>query len=217
MVRTFAVAVSVRVAAAAIVMASASWAAEVQSNSGARSQSGGGGPIATVVTPVAKPEVAGNEAFVTGEVVMTTPSEIVIHTDKGMERFTVGPEMANAYVPVEGDTVTLGYVPAAGTVRRTTIKPAPTASTPVVPSVTEPTAPAGGEPTMAPATAPAQQAGPVSSPQPSGAGANAAPRPPESHPRAERLPKTASDRPLILLLGVAALMAAGALRIAARA
>ncbi len=216
MIRTFALAVAI----AALAVAGPSWAGvrgpDQQQASSASSPAGGGGPL---LTQGAQTGVTGDEQFVTGKVVMTTPTEIVLHTDQGMQRFALSTEMQNnGYMPAEGDTVTLGYVTAAGTSRVNKITRAAEETT---------AAPAASDQTQTASTSPAgdsQQTPPENKPDVSPAPAAMATSANEPEARSDdagkhaaQLPKTASNRPLILLIGVLALAAAAVVRFAARA
>ncbi len=191
---------------------------------------GAGGQALTNIPASQMPAASGNEVFVTGKVVMATPAEIVIHTAGGMQRFTLGPETKSAYIPAEGDVVTIGYVPTEGAPTATTVtRAAAPAANPERPEVvaTGPSAGTAGPETPAenpPAQASVPAAPPTSSESTQGS------TPPSSNetsqaesgsrpgpPHLATLPKTASDRPLILLIGLSALLAAGAIRLASRA
>lgn len=171
----------------------------------------GGGPSEAPAPWSSQQGPAPKEVFVTGEVVMTTPSEVVLHTSTGMQKFALTPQLDEEFVPVEGETVTVGYVPAPGSVKATTVRKAAAANTApkqvleaiAPPSVQVPTqdtmtagAPDGGSTTAEPSSST-----PAEASEPSGG----------QHHRTE-LPKTASHRPLILLVGLSALAAAGILR-----
>ncbi len=229
MFRTFAVVVAIAALAVAGPSLAAQKAPEQQQASGVADSGGGSGPAAPLVSSGTQP-VSGDVQYVTGVVVMTTPTEIVLHTDKGMERFALSPQMQNSYVPVEGDTVTLGVVPGAtGSVRVTTIQRAAAATTAPATSTNDNGTTSTGtgsqeamttgdsqQPPAAtkPDTSPAQ-AEPVSAT--AGESTTAAPATAQVQQHAARLPKTASNRPLILLIGVLALAGAGVMRFAARA
>lgn len=212
----------VAVAAAALAASSAARAADSQVNTEPRGSAEGGLPAAVVTAPGA----AGDEQFVTGVVMMTTPSEITIHTDQGMQRFALGPQMQDAALPAQGETVTLGYVPAGGTARVETIRQASAQAPPedAQPATStgesaqasageQPSAPMGDqqqEPQQPPTET---SAAPATS---STMGNDAAMQQSRTAQHAARLPKTASDRPLIMLVGLLALAAAGVLRLAVR-
>ncbi len=207
-------------AAAAMLAAATSFAvsthADLQSADPVALPVSGGAGVATTVSPgQAQATLTGDEQQVTGEVVMVTPSEITLHTSSGMKRFEVTPQTQETLSPVEGETVTLYYVPGEGSARASVINEA--SATPTGASQDVQAAPA------TPAEAPAA----VSTVQPEGptmAAEATTPEPPSSSagaadatPRVTRLPRTASATPLIGLAGLLALTGAAVLRLAVRA
>lgn len=181
----------------------------------ATSSVSGGGGVGTLVTPEqAQAAVTGDEQQVTGEVVMVTPSEITLHTASGMKRFELTRETQETLAPVEGETVTLYYVPAPGTARASVIheaSAAPTGASNGVQQAAETSAaPALGMNTDHPEEA--AIAAEATTPQPVSAPASM----PETPTRVKRLPKTASETPLIGLAGLLALSGAAVLRLAVR-
>ncbi len=61
--------------------------------------------------PAAMPQgtVPTNEKAVSGEVVMWTPNQLILHTAKGVERFQITPQTAMLAGAAEGDRVTVFY------------------------------------------------------------------------------------------------------------
>jgi hypothetical protein len=170
-----------------------------------------GGAVLAVFGSAAQPATVPNEMFATGEVVMVTPGEVVLHTAKGMQKFAISQQTDESTVPVEGQMVTVGYVPERGAVQilasqpmsaqaPTRVADATTAPAAEPPSQNTMTAAEPDEPTAAAASAPA-----------------VAPAMMTGTHRMTRLPKTASNRPLILVAGLLAVAAAGTLRLALRA
>ncbi|HVN76529.1 MAG TPA: hypothetical protein VMT19_09445 [Thermoanaerobaculaceae bacterium] len=218
MIRTCAVVVAV----AAFALAGPSFAGSNGTGPLTRSASpatdGGGGPSSPVFPARgARGGDTADEQFVTGEVVMTTPSEVVVHTAQGMQKFELGPQAEGSYVPVEGDTVRIGYVPEAGSARVTTVQQAANAApapATVIAEQTTPTVGMPGEETdtgSAPQTPPSTAAGTADT----GMQSEATAQQPRRH--SARLPNTASERPLLLLIGVLSLAAAAVVRLAIRA
>ncbi len=91
-----------------------------------------GGGSAPAALPTG--EVPPDTQAVTGQVVMATPSELVLHTSAGIQRFSVNQDTQMLVPAAEGDTVTVFYRPAAGagnaTVVKTTAEIQPGASVP---------------------------------------------------------------------------------------
>lgn len=179
----------------------------------------GGGGMALTVGATAPVATVPNERFVTGQVVLSTPSEVALHTATRLREFAISSGTDETLAPVEGETVTVGYVPEKGTVVIGTAQTATTSQGPV--RVAEATAPAIERPVQNAMNA----AGPAeSTPSAAAEPAESTPATPAASPaaakvvhRMTRLPKTASDRPLILLAGLLAVAAAGTLRLALRA
>ena len=143
---------------------------------------------------------------------MTTPSEVVLHTAQGMRDFAISQQTDETVVPVEGQWVTVGY-PQAGAVQVAEAQPAaatdrtPTRVTEAaVPPATESPAPHAMTDTAPAESTPAVAAAPAVVPAMAG----------DAH-RRTRLPKTASDRPLVLVAGLLAVAAAGTIRLALHA
>ena len=205
------------VAAAALATALPSFALdngpEYQSASGPRVAAAGGGVALAVLEPAAQPAPLPNERFASGRVVMTTPSEVVLHTAQGMRDFAISQQTDETVVPVEGQWVTVGYVPQTGVVQVAEAQPA---------AATDRTATRVAEAAVPPATeSPAPHAMSDTEPAESTPAVAAAPAvvpavAREAH-RRTRLPKTASDRPLVLVAGLLAVAAAGTIRLALRA
>ncbi len=171
----------------------------------------GGGGITLAVGATAPAATVPNEKFATGEAVMVTPDEVVLHTANGMRKFAVSAQTDETTVPTQGERVTVGYVPEHGTVQILAARSTATDRAPM--RVAEVTAPAMRRPaqkTMSTAKpvdpAPATPVAPA-----------AAPAVATNTHRVTRLPKTASDRPLILFAGLLAVAAAGTLHLALRA
>lgn len=211
--RTFVAVVFTAVLVAALPSFAIEHGPEYQSASGPQAAAAGGGVALAVLEPAAQTASLPNEQFATGRVVMTTPSEVVLHTAQGMRGFALSEQTDETVVPVEGQWVTVGYVPQAGVVQVAAAQPAvATDQTPTrvaeaaVPPATESSAPNAMGDTEPARTTPAVAAAPAVVP--------AMAR--DAH-RRTRLPKTASDRPLILLAGLLAVAAAGTVRIALHA
>ncbi len=79
----------------------------------------GGAPVSAAL---ATGEVPPDTQAVTGEVVLSTPSELVLHTSSGMQRFSITPETQMLVPAAEGDTVTVLYKPAVGAGNATVVK-----------------------------------------------------------------------------------------------
>ncbi len=179
----------------------------------------GGGGIALAVGATAPVATVPNEKFVTGQVVLSTPSEVALHTATGMREFAISSGTEETLAPVEGEAVTVGYVPEKGTVAIGTAQAATTGQAPT--RMAEATAPAAASPdqsamnTAEPAESNAAEAAEPAESTPAAPVASPAVAK-DSHRRA-RLPKTASDQPLILLTGLLAVAAAGTLRLARHA
>jgi len=100
---------------AALLLAAPSFAAPGEQHSQQDSTlpvaAAGGGPA-----PAALPtgEIPPDTQAVTGQVVMSTPSELVLHTSSGMQRFSFSADTQMLVPAAEGDTVTVFYKPAAG-------------------------------------------------------------------------------------------------------
>lgn len=217
--RTFIVVVTAAVLATALPSYARDHGPQTQTASQVMAGASGGGGIALAVGATAPVATVPNEKFVTGQVVLSTPSEIALHTATGMREFAISSGTEEALAPVEGETVTVGYVPEKGTVVIGTAEAATTGQAPT--RMAEAAAPAAASPdqnamtTAEPAeSTPADVAEPAEStpatPAASPAVAN------DTHRRA-RLPKTASDQPLILLAGLLAVAGAGTLRLARHA
>ena len=210
--RTFFAVVFTAVLVAALPSFALEYGPESQTAGQSRAAASGGGVALTVVGPAAPLATVPNEEFATGQVVMTTPSEVVLHTAKGMREFAVSPQTDEALVPVEGATVAVGYVPEHGTVQIIASRSVATNQAPM--RVAEATT----APAVEPPTQNAMNTAEPAEPTPATVAAPAAsPAAAKVSHRITRLPKTASDRPLILLAGLLAVAAAGTLRLALRA
>ncbi|HQT94960.1 MAG: hypothetical protein B7Z61_10615 [Acidobacteria bacterium 37-71-11] len=185
---------------------------ETQSASQPRAIASSGGGVAVAVFGTGtQPATVQHEKFATGQVVMTTPDEVVLHTAKGIRDFALAQNTNEAAVPFQGERVTVGYVPERGTVQMASVQPA-MATTQPAPAVAAEARPAPPKQAWhaASAAAPAQPAPAAAEPAATPVEAKAA------RPMA-RLPKTASDQPLVLVVGLLAVSAAGTLRLARHA
>ncbi len=103
------------VAVAAMFLVAASYAGEVavevQSEGGPTAATAGGGGAAAF-GEAARVTVPTNLAAVNGEVVMANPAEVVIRTQKGLERFRLTPQTIARAGAAQGEDVTVFYVPA---------------------------------------------------------------------------------------------------------
>ncbi len=213
MSRTFVAAVIAAASVTAVGSFAANYGPENQTTGTSRVSAAGGGVALTVLEPAAQPAPLAGERFATGRVVLTTPSEVVLHTAKGMRDFAVSPQTEETAVPVEGERVTVGYVPEAGSVQFAAVEPAPAASeAPARVAEVMPAPAAGSQEQDAMSAGTHADSTPATTTAPAVSTAVAK----DTH-RMTRLPKTASDRPLILLAGVLAVAAAGTLRVALRA
>jgi hypothetical protein len=183
--------------------------------------SGGGVPAPAVVE---SGRVPAGEMVVNGEVMMSDPDELVVHTSSGIRRFRITRTTEMYAGAAEGDVVTVLYKPEAGSVTVVSVKrvgvskdgpvqPAKMVKPPAQTTYRRPMAMKDSKPAVMPKTnakpavmkmAQAQQ--PAAAPEPM---KNTA-----STPSAKRLPKTASDLPLIGLVGLLGLAGAVTLRVA---
>ncbi len=218
MSRTFIAVVTAAVLVTAVPSFAVEHAPENQAASQTMAGASGGGGMALAVGATALTPTVPNERFVTGQVVLSTPSEVALHTATGMREFAISSGTDERLVPVEGETVTVGYVPEKGTVVIGEARPM-TNQAPA--RVAEATAPAINSPDQnAMNTAEPTESTPAAAAEP----AESTPATPAASPavaknthRRARLPKTASDQPLILLTGLLAVAGAGTLRLARHA
>ena len=199
------------VAAAALAAALPSFAIdhdpEVQTANQPRTAATSGGGVAVAFSQgEGQPATVPHEQFATGRVVMTTPSEVVVHTAKGMREFAVTQQTDETTLPFHGERVTVGYVPKRGTVQVAAAGPL-TKPRPVPRVVVAQAAPAPAQAWHAESAAEAAKPAAAAAVEPAAVPAKPA------HPAA-RLPKTASNRPLLLLSGLLGVVAAGSLRLA---
>ncbi|MFI5167001.1 MAG: hypothetical protein ACHQQS_10300 [Thermoanaerobaculales bacterium] len=180
----------------------------------------GGGPL-TVGSASSLRAPNPDETVVTGKVVMITPSEVVVATDTGLQRFAVTSDTDLSPTVVEGATVTLYYKSAPGTAQASVVQSASTATTPSEPipaeaqsSGTASSEPSAGVASAAQETNSAQETRPVEA---TATDANSTAEQSTAPSTLKRLPKTASELPLIGLVGLLALAGAAVLRFAFRA
>ncbi len=199
------------VAAAAFAAALPSFAIdhdpEVQTaNQPRTAPTSGGGVAVAFFQGEGQPATVPHEQFATGRVVMTTPSEVALHTKQGIREFAIASSTDETTRPYQGERVTVGYVPVKGSVQVAAATPM-TATRPVKREVVAQAAPAPAQAWHA--DSPAEPAKPAAAAAAEPAAVPAKP----AHPAA-RLPKTASNRPLLLLAGLLGVVAAGSLRLA---
>ena len=198
-------------AAAALVAALPSFAIEhdpeVQTaNQPRTAPTSGGGVAVAFFQAEGQPATVPHEQFATGRVVMTTPSEVALHTKQGIREFAIASSTDETTRPYQGERVTVGYVPAKGSVQVAAATPM-TAIQPVKREVVAQAAPAPEKAWHAESAATPAKPAAAAAAEPAAVPATPA------HPVA-RLPKTASDRPLLLLSGLLGVVAAGSLRLA---
>jgi hypothetical protein len=201
------------VAAAALAAALPSFAIEHDPEVQAASQprtapTSGGGVAVAFFQAEGQPATVPHEQFATGRVVMTTPSEVALHTKQGIREFAIASSTDETTRPYQGERVTVGYVPAKGSVQVAAATPM-TAPRPVKRAVVAQAAPAQAPAQAWHAENATEPAKPATATTAEPAAVTAKPARP-----AARLPKTASDRPLLLLSGLLGLVAAGSLRLA---
>ncbi len=178
--------------------------------------------------------VPADAQSVTGEVVMATPSEITLRTSSGLQRFKLTPQTEQSSGYAEGEWVTVYYTPEQGTVKITTADATVQQQASPQPETTASTA-SGDDPAQAtqPSMNDSDQAGDQASsqapPQPTEPAETQATSP-SNEPAAaaapatttsattqtKKLPKTASDLPLLGLIGVLATAGGLTLRFALR-
>jgi hypothetical protein len=85
----------------------------------------GGGPEMGLPPQAAVP---AHEMAVTGEVVMSSPEEVILHTASGIRRFEITPDTQMLAGAANGDVVTVLYQPARGFVKASVVTSAPNAT-----------------------------------------------------------------------------------------
>ena len=200
-------------AAAALVAALPSFAIEhdpeVQTaNQPRTAPTSGGGVAVAFLQREGQPATVPGEQFATGRVVMTTPSEVALHTKQGIREFAIASSTDETTRPYQGERVTVGYVPAKGSVQVAAATPMK-ATQPVQRTVVAQTAPAAPAKAWHEASAAPAKPAPAAAAEPAAMPAKTAAAPP-----ARRLPKTASNQPLLLVTGLLGIVAAGTLRLA---
>jgi hypothetical protein len=214
-------------AVAAVLLTAPSFAArdnQVQQQSASSIPTDVGGLAPAPIVP-AQGAVPANEMSVTGQVMLSTPDELVLHTASGMQRFVVTPDTQMLAGAAEGDTVTVFYTTETNPAKATVVKTSANASEGNVHTTKMAAGPAAGEPptvtamnatseptTDQPAAANDEQntmnqpEKPATNSQRMGTKAGIT--------RTTRLPKTASDLPLIGVTGLLALAGAVLVRAA---
>jgi hypothetical protein len=107
-----------------LVLAAPSFAARDeqsgQPNPASSAQSSiGGAPVSPVIE---QGRVLAGDMVATGDVMMSDPGELVIHTSSGMRRFEITPATQMYAGTAEGDVVTVFYKPEAGSARVVSVK-----------------------------------------------------------------------------------------------
>ncbi|HUK12111.1 MAG TPA: hypothetical protein VLW17_02325 [Thermoanaerobaculaceae bacterium] len=184
---------------------------ETASPSGAMAVGTGGG--ATLASPAPLRAPNPDETVVTGKVVMLTPVEVVVATASGLKRFAINKDTDVSPDVVEGSDVTLYAKGGEGAVQAATVQSASNEPSETNPTTAEaPTAPSspstdsGMEASQQPVASTPAETGTDSA---SGTAQPAA-------PAMKTLPKTASDLPLVGLIGLLSLGGAAALRLASK-
>ncbi|MGE5235983.1 MAG: hypothetical protein ACM3O7_06530 [Acidobacteriota bacterium] len=151
---------------------------------------------------------ASAERQTTGTVEMKTPDEIVLGTDAGLQHFAITAETERPLDFAKGDEVDLWYLPEANGQPARVTRIAHSTKAKSATRVASTAAPA-------PVTAPPVETGQAPAPAPAPPAHHAMTHPAAAAPPATRtghLPKTASDLPLIGLLGLVSLAGAGVVR-----
>jgi len=185
---------------------------ETASPSGAAQSGTGGGATLASTAPLRAPNP--DETVITGKVVMITPVQVVVATDTGLKRFAITKDTDLSPGVVEGSDVTLYAKGAPGGTEASTVQAASNESSETSPTTAEaPTAPSS------PSTDSGMEAQPqpiASTPAETTGTDNADGSAPPAAPAMKTLPKTASDLPLVGLIGLLSLGGAVALRVASK-
>lgn len=211
--RTSIAVATVAVLATALPSFAADHSPEYQVASGPQTVASSGGAAVSIATTAQLKTLPG-EQFVTGDVVLVTPDEVVLHTAKGMQKFAVTGQTDETSTPYQGERITVGYIPERGAVQVLASRPQATNQNST--RVAEATMPPANENKAGNTWGAAKPAKAEPAPAPMPAVQPAVAKSASAHPRA-RLPKTASERPLILVIGLFAVAGAGTLRLALHA